>query len=337
MHSDFGAARAAPFFSILLLAACAADGTAPPLPDLKIDPARVAVAGLSSGAYMATQAHLAFSDRIHGAALLAGGPYGCAGGDLQVALSSCMQGEPGFDADALLRRVRERADAGALASLIGLDGDRVLVLHGTRDATVAPVLGRAAAAAYRRLSGRVEVTLDDERDFAHTWPTQSSGSDCAVSEPPFLGRCGFDAAGRIFEVLFAAPGEAPAEPGGELRRFDQDAYAEPGFATRMADEGFLYLPPVCLAGETCGLLLAFHGCKQDVASVGEAFVRGSGLNRWADSARVVVLYPQASASYLPLNPNACWDWWGYTGADYDTRAGAQLRWVGNVLRDLLPE
>ncbi len=337
MHSTFGAARAAPFFSAVLLAACTAGSAPPPLPDVKIDPARTAVVGLSSGAYMATQAHLAFSDRIHAAALLAGGPYGCAGGDLQVALSSCMQGDPAPDADALLQRVRERADAGALAPLTGRDGDRVLVLHGTRDGTVAPALGRAAAGLYRGLSETVEVSLDDGRDFAHTWPTAATGGECAVSEPPFLGRCGFDAAGRVFEILFGARGEPPAEPTGELRRFDQDAYAEPGFPTQMANEGYLYLPPACLAGETCGLLLAFHGCKQDAASVGEAFVRDAGLNRWADSARVVVLYPQASASYLPLNPNACWDWWGYTGAEYDTRAGAQLRWVGNVLGDLLPE
>src|SRR5690606_27623128 len=40
-----------------LLAACAGE-PAPPLPALDVDPDRVAVAGLSSGAYMATQVHL---------------------------------------------------------------------------------------------------------------------------------------------------------------------------------------------------------------------------------------------------------------------------------------
>ena len=43
------------------------------LPSLKIDPARVTVAGLSSGAYMATQAQVAYPDVFHGAALVAGG------------------------------------------------------------------------------------------------------------------------------------------------------------------------------------------------------------------------------------------------------------------------
>jgi hypothetical protein len=32
---------------------------------------------------------------------------------------------------------------------------------------------------------------------------------------------------------------------------------------------------------------------------------------------MVLLYPQATTSGLiPYNPKGCWDWWGYTGADY---------------------
>jgi hypothetical protein len=43
-----------------------------------------------------------------------------------------------------------------------------------------------------------------------------------------------------------------------------------------------------------------------------------------------VLYPQTRATYMPLNPKACWDWWGYSGAAYDTRKGLQLRWLANA-------
>jgi poly(3-hydroxybutyrate) depolymerase len=28
-----------------------------------------------------------------------------------------------------------------------------------------------------------------------------------------------------------------------------------------------------------------------------------------------------------LNPKGCWDWWGYTGSDYHTRNGVQVRAV----------
>jgi poly(3-hydroxybutyrate) depolymerase len=78
------------------------------------------------------------------------------------------------------------------------------------------------------------------------------------------------------------------------------------------------------------LLIAFHGCEQNAASIGPVFARDSGLNRWADVHNVVVLYPQTRSSYLPLNPKACWDWWGFSGPDYDTRGGVQLRWLNGV-------
>jgi hypothetical protein len=55
------------------LAGCSAEAP-PPLPAITVDADRVAVAGISSGAIMAGQAHFAWSDRLRGAALLAGPP-----------------------------------------------------------------------------------------------------------------------------------------------------------------------------------------------------------------------------------------------------------------------
>jgi len=37
---------------------------------------------------------------------------------------------------------------------------------------------------------------------------------------------------------------------------------------------------------------------------------------------------------MPLNPKACWDWWGYTGADYLTQTGAQLKHVNSMVKDI---
>jgi hypothetical protein len=48
------------------------------------------VSGVSSGAYMATQLHFAFSSNIKGSGVFAGGPYLCAMGDVDRALSTCM-------------------------------------------------------------------------------------------------------------------------------------------------------------------------------------------------------------------------------------------------------
>jgi hypothetical protein len=40
-------------------------------------------------------------------------------------------------------------------------------------------------------------------------------------------------------------------------------------------------------------------------------------------------------SFQPLNPNGCWDWWGYTGDTYATQAGPQMAAVKAMIEDLL--
>lgn len=320
---------------VLGSAGCSSETATPALPALKLDPARTTVSGLSSGGYMATQVHLAFSNRIAGVALLAGGPYGCAAGSLETALGRCLAPADGAgpEPDALAARVRERAQAGQLAALEGIDGDRVYVWHGALDTTVGATVSAAGAELYRRL-GVERVVEDNARNIAHTFPTETAGSACTASEAPYLGKCAFDGAREIFANLYAEMISEAGAADGELRRFDQDAYRTDGRDVQLAPRGYVYIPKACAAGETCGLHIALHGCQQNVDSVGEAFVREAGYNRWADAYRVVVLYPQTRATFAPLNPKACWDWWGYSGADYDTRSGAQLRWLAAATRAL---
>ena len=75
----------------------------------------------------------------------------------------------------------------------------------------------------------------------------------------------------------------------------------------------------------------FHGCQQSAETIGTTFIDGSGYQRWADFSDVVLIYPQTRSSLMPLNPKACWDWWGYSGDDYDSRSGVQIAWVGRLL------
>lgn len=317
-----------------LLLGCSSRAETPPLPKLQIDANRVATVGLSSGAYMATQVHFALSDRVHGAALIAGGPYGCAGGDLDTALSTCMSATEGApDAAALLQQLRERAAAGTLPSLDHLDDDRVFVLHGGADDKVSPQVGAAAAELYRGLAAEapgLSLTARLDGPFGHLLPQAGEGGECAVSQAPFLARCGLDAAGEVFAALYGPAPSAPAEATGELRSFDQSALIGEGPDPVLAEVGYLYVPQQC-RDQDCGLLIAFHGCQQNADKVGSAFVAEAGFNRWADVHGVAVLYPQTRASFAPLNPNACWDWWGYTGADYDLRSGAQVQWLARTL------
>jgi hypothetical protein len=51
----------------------------------------------------------------------------------------------------------------------------------------------------------------------------------------------------------------------------------------------------------------------------------SGLNEWADTNNILVLYPQVFPSLVgPVNGQGCWDWWGYDDPNYAKKSGRQL-------------
>ena len=300
----------------------------PPLPELSIDATRISVSGISAGAYMAHQVHLVFSRTVDGAALIAGGPYGCAQGSLQTALADCMNPEHKSPNLAhLAATVRERAEAARIDPLAGLADDRVLVVHGRADRTVASAVTTATADLYRALSDAAAVKQDLDHDFAHVFPTAAPGG--CTADDAHMADCNFDLAGEIVRYLIDADAKNATMAQGALITFDQRAYADTEHDPRLSDRGYLYVPAQCRE-QACGLHIAFHGCEMQADRVGTRFVEGAGYNRWADKVSVVVLYPQVRSSMMPLNPKACWDWWGYTGSDYDTRDGAQMRWLKRV-------
>jgi len=90
----------------------------------------------------------------------------------------------------------------------------------------------------------------------------------------------------------------------------------------------------CASGALCKLVVALHGCEQGQSYVGTAFVTNSGLNEWADTNSIIVLYPQAvpsSASY-PYNPYGCWDWWGYDDTSYASQPGSQVSAIWSMMQ-----
>lgn len=73
----------------------------------------------------------------------------------------------------------------------------------------------------------------------------------------------------------------------------------------------VYVPTACET-QTCRVHVVFHGCKQyaENAQVGDAVYKHGGYNEWADTNKIIVLYPRTVA--VPLkNPNGCWDFWGF--------------------------
>lgn len=304
-----------------MLASCSDPGEPPMEPSaaFNLDRERITVSGISSGAYMAGQLHVAHSATFHAAALLAGGPYYCAEGSLQKGLGPCIKGgDTGID--ALASYAAEMASSGQIDALTNLADDKVWLFHGVKDVAVSEEVVAAAQAFYERIADGIETVLIDDVDVTHGMPTVDKGVACGEAKAPFLNACGYDAAGALLAVLHAPLAERTTASG-ELRQIDQPDFEK----SSLLQKAFLYVPASCAAGETCGLHVAFHGCQQSSEFVADAFARDAGYNEWAESNRLLVLYPQvASSKIAPMNPLGCWDWWGYTGANYATKSGAQI-------------
>ena len=85
------------------------------------------------------------------------------------------------------------------------------------------------------------------------------------------------------------------------------------------------------ATATCHVHLNFHGCEQSHSVIGTEYVVNTGLNEWAETNNIIVIYPQAVGNDFLGNPNACFDWWGYAGSNYATKAGAQLQAFDKII------
>lgn len=308
-------------------AAAAADA----LPALHAEPSGVTVSGVSSGGYMAVQMHVAHSASVAGAGVIAGGPYYCAQGSVFAAYFNCMT--PGWWTPLpRTATLKEQTDALSLSRQIDsvrhLENSRAWLFAGGNDHTVHREVVEGLRDFYAAYN--VQVTLVADKPAGHAMVTDTRGNKCGASEPPFIVDCDYDAAGVLLQSLLGKLKTRAAKLTGRLVPFDQSPY---GSADASMDAtGFVYIPERC-AKERCRIHVAFHGCHQGASDVGEEFVRDAGYNEWADTNDLIVLYPQAIKRFSPFawNPRGCWDWWGYTGADYHTQSGAQVRAVKAML------
>jgi poly(3-hydroxybutyrate) depolymerase len=305
----------------------------------------VAVAGLSSGAFMAVQYEVAFSGSVRGAGVVAGGPYYCAAGNVLNA-AVCMGQVPAMPpaAPLMVAAAAGFAASGQIDPLASLRDHRVYVFSGTHDTIVRSPAVDALVAFYRALGVEGDaLQYINSMPAGHAVITPDYGNDCDANAAPYVSHCsvdgaGYDQAGAILQQIFGAL-NAPtptstsksALAAGELHAFDQTEFGSG--AARMAGTGYVYVPRACADGAACALLVAFHGCAQSARSVGDDFYAHAGFNRWADSNALIVLYPQVDATLL--NPKGCWDWFGYTGPGYATRFGPQLAAVHAMVERLV--
>ncbi len=305
------------------------------LPPLKLNLDQTTVSGLSSGGYMAAQFQLAHADWVKGAAIVAAGPVYCAQNNLMTALDHCINkvGSP-IPLAEINKQLKDWSVQGLLASEAEIKQSKIWLLHGTADQKINKEVADALHQQYQQWLPAAQLAYVQDKNFAHHMPTVSEGSACETSEAPFLGKCNYDAAGEALKFIQAGL-KAPADiSSGTVYPIEQQKIAG-DLAATMAEQGYVYVPKSCEQGQSCTLHISFHGCNQHAEAVGMAYVEKAGFNRYADSNNIVVLYPQSRASNLmPMNPQACWDWWGYTDANYANRKGQQIQAVVKLAQSL---
>ncbi len=310
----------------------------------KID--ETSVSGISSGAYMAGQFQIAHSKIVVGAAIIAGGPYGCAqslyasfipGANALRAINNCMNdamlawGDP--DPRALARQAKRLARNEHIDPIDGVMADRVYLFAGKEDRVVKPSIVATAVAFYEQLGlPKEQIRFVADYDAGHAFVTEASGGSCELSAKPFVVDCDYDQAGDLLAHIHGPLAPRADAAAGDYVVFDQRAFTADLPGSSLSGDGAVYVPPACRAGPGCRVHIAFHGCAQDRDEIGEAFVKDTGFARWADTNRLIVLFPQAAKG--SANPQGCWDWWGYTGSAYLTRDAPQIEAVHRMIKRL---
>lgn len=263
------------------------------LPPLGLQRDAVTVSGLSSGAYMAGQFQVAYSGSLAGAAVLAGGPYGCAHGSVSAAMFNCScPADQNFlltaahalggacqvfnpDVYLVFSEAATKGNRGAIDDTIHLKNHRIWLLSGGEDHVVDRQLVNAAEQYYARLGvPAANIHHQSIANAGHGFPSPQATEACSLTQSPFLTQCQFDAAGELLKWLYpqtlALAGSAGQVDEASLKQFRQTGYGGKKQFNSLDTTGWLYVPKACeQAGAQCKLHVAFHGCEQ-----GQSFSAG---------------------------------------------------------------
>jgi hypothetical protein len=333
-----------------------------------VDPTKVSISGISSGAFMANQFHIAHSKLIMGAGIVAGGLYACAvdgveGDDLRVldslATGPCMSWPAGLkDVGGYEDLVQEFAEKGWIDPLSGLEGDRVYMFTGRSDKVVHPETVHRGAQLYQKLGVApenlkvVDVDALPGNGAGHSWVTKTYGVACDANESPYINACGYDQAQDILQHIYGELKPASTSLSGKFVEFSQAEFAPNNKPAEhgLFGVGYLYVPKSCEPGSAnqCALHVALHGCAQSAEVLRDEFYKNIGLNEWADSNNIIVLYPQASSistsdfsksrsmDLFEINPVGCWNWFGYGYDDhYPLKNGVQVTAIDNMIQRVM--
>ncbi len=295
--------------------------------------------------------HVAHSRVFKGAAIYAGGVYYCAMDSVGLALSDCggltLTGTGQASYVPTLSQSEQYLDrqslAGTIDSSSNLAGQPVYLWSGTRDSVVNPLEVADLNSEYQHYGAKTK--FDNTFPAEHAW--ESPDGELACSAPamsPYMVSC--DSGGKPYDSvktwlsMFLSPLNARATSPlqGQFLKFDQTEFGA-GPNNSLDSSGLVYVPRACAMGSTCAFILVEHGCLQAQSFIGSKFALESGVAEWADTNNIVVLYPYTVVAPGPppstYNPQACYDFWGYSGgndANYALKSGNQLTTIYRMVQ-----
>lgn len=322
------------------------------LPGYGADLSQTSISGLSSGAFMTTQLHVAYSDIFIGAGIVAGGPYYCAGSfnattfseRILMATQTCMTpfvASQAPNGKKLFEKAKGFASENKIADLANLKDDKVYIFSGSSDNVVKTIVVDQVEEFYKAAGVPAEnIHYNKTINAGHALITEDSGNDCSANEEPFINDCDFNQAHRILIHIYGKL-NLPADPdslSGKVIEFDQSEFLE-GERTSMSEVAYAYIPNSCET-KTCKVHVAMHGSLQGYKEIKDDYYTETNYNDIADTNDIIVLYPQAEVSKtIPLNPLGCWDFWGYSSADqsnpdFYTREAPQMKAIVKMVKRL---
>ena len=195
----------------------ASAGAAEKLGAFPVDRAQISVAGISSGAFMANQLHIAHSADVMGAALIAGGLYGCAVQNVEAdgveSLASQAAG-PCMTVPFLLDEVRsykkivdKLAAKGWIDPPSNLARAKIYVFTGGSDFVVSSDTVEKGRDLYLALGvPAANIVFEDKSGPAaragHSWVTMSYGGACSANAFPYIDDCNYDQAGAELKAIY---------------------------------------------------------------------------------------------------------------------------------------
>jgi hypothetical protein len=308
----------------------------PALGSFNADITESSISGISSGGFMAVQFATAWSSIIKGVGVIAGGPYSCAqeggnyGSFFQISLlqgiGPCMTAIPAPDLAPVVANAEDFQQRGMIDALDNLRKQKVYLFSGYNDQVVNTGVVDVTRDFYLHFlgdAGRGNLFYQRSLGAGHSQVTLNFGDTCSANRGDYIDNCGYDQAGIILQHIYGRLNPRnTGELTGHLKRFSQSGFT--GFLRpvdiSLSDAGYVYVPDGCEQQQRCRVHVALHGCLQTADLIGDHYVAHAGYNEWADTNKIIVLYPQTRKSDLaPLNPQACWDWFGYTNDRYATR------------------